>query len=170
MERSKIRPTDNLRCFFLARFFLEYFLLLRSKAAAKNEGKVPEDADLSLGLVGEMAEMESVRWVVMRMKYTMDDKVSGRDHVTGTRELKKAACLEGAASEYRLLLTDCKHRSSSLVSCAHAQLLLIDSMASSDEEDDVDVANTLQEQLYYNGDILDSCLLVISQYKDQSVG
>ena len=34
----------------------------------------------------------------------------------------------------------------------------------------MDVANTLQEQLYYNGDILDSCLLVISQYKDQSVG
>ena len=43
-------------------------------------------------------------------------------------------------------------------------------MANSEEEDDLDVANTLQEQLYYNGDILDSCLLVISQYKDQSVG
>jgi len=76
MERSKIRPTDNLRCFFLARFFVEYFLLLRAKVAAKNDGKVSEENDLALGLVGEIAEMESVRWVVMRMKYTMDDKAS----------------------------------------------------------------------------------------------
>jgi replication fork protection complex subunit Tof1/Swi1 len=82
MERSKIRPTDNLRCLFLARFFMEYFLLLRTKAAAGNDGKVSHEDDLALGLVGEIAEMESVRWVVMRMKYTMDDKVS-RAVVTG---------------------------------------------------------------------------------------
>jgi hypothetical protein len=49
-------------------------------------------------------------------------------------------------------------------------LLLIESLASSDDEDDIEAASTLQEKLYYNGDILDSCLLVISQYKDQSVG
>lgn len=55
---------------------MEYFLLLRTKAAAQNDGKVPHEDDLALGLVGEIAEMESVRWVVMRMKYTMDDKVS----------------------------------------------------------------------------------------------
>lgn len=76
MERSKVRPTDNLRCFSLARFFIEYFLLLRSKSAAKHSGEVPEEEGLELGLVGEMAEIESVKWVVMRMKYTMDDKVS----------------------------------------------------------------------------------------------
>ena len=42
-------------------------------------------------------------------------------------------------------------------------------MATSNDEEDLEVANILQNQLYYNGDILDSCLLVISQYKDQSV-
>ena len=42
-------------------------------------------------------------------------------------------------------------------------------MAASKEEEDVEVANILQDQLYYNGDILDSCLQVISHYKDQSV-
>lgn len=75
MERSKVRPTDNLRVFYLARFFIEYFLILRSKAATKHGGEVPEEEDLELGLVGELAEMESVKWVVMRMKYAMDDKV-----------------------------------------------------------------------------------------------
>lgn len=53
---------------------------------------------------------------------------------------------------------------------ADEQLLLIDSMAQSKVEDDIETASLLQEQLYYNGDILDSCLQVVSQYKDQSVG
>lgn len=43
-------------------------------------------------------------------------------------------------------------------------------MSTSQDEIDLEAAAVLQEQLYYNGDILDSCLLVISQYKDQSVG
>ena len=43
-------------------------------------------------------------------------------------------------------------------------------MSTSDDEYDQSAASALQEKLYYNGDILDSCLLVISQYKDQSVG
>jgi len=49
------------------------------------------------------------------------------------------------------------------------QLLLLDAMSASEVEDDVEVAEILQHQLYYNGDILDSSLTVISQYKDQSV-
>ena len=74
MERSKVRPTDNVRCLVLSRFFIDYFLILRSKSSGKNEGKVPEGDNLALGLVAELAEMESVRWVVMRMKSCMDDK------------------------------------------------------------------------------------------------
>jgi replication fork protection complex subunit Tof1/Swi1 len=83
MERSKIRDTDNIRAFYLARFFIEYLLILRQKEVSKSEGKAKEkengnaeDDDLSLGLVAEMAELESVRWVFMRMRSTMDDKVS----------------------------------------------------------------------------------------------
>jgi replication fork protection complex subunit Tof1/Swi1 len=112
MERSKVRPTDNVRTFYLARFFIEYLLILREKAAAQNgsaNGNGKQKDGISLGLVGEMAELDSVRWVVMRMKSTMDD------------------------------------------------------------EDDVEVAEILQNQLYYNGDILDSSLAVISGYKDQSL-
>lgn len=84
MERSKVRPSDNMRTFYLARFFMEYLLAHRRKEAEaaqkrKEKGIVldnEEDRLLPLGLVGEMAEMDSVRWVVMRMKFTMDELVS----------------------------------------------------------------------------------------------
>jgi hypothetical protein len=42
-------------------------------------------------------------------------------------------------------------------------------MAVSDQEEDNEVAEILQHQLYYNGDVLDSSLEVVSKYKDQSV-
>lgn len=85
MERSKIRPSDNIRTFYLAAFFMDYLLGLRRKeieAARKRKEKgVADEADedhrrlMPLGLVGEMAEMDSVRWVVMRMKFSMEERV-----------------------------------------------------------------------------------------------
>ena len=93
MERSKIRPSDNIRTFYLSRFFMEYLLLLRQKEADAKKEKAkknsndsapisinnPEEkpTELILGLVGEMAEMDSVRWVVTRLKVSMDERVSG---------------------------------------------------------------------------------------------
>jgi replication fork protection complex subunit Tof1/Swi1 len=85
MERSKIRPSDNIRTFYLARFFMEYLLRSRrqeAEAASKRKEKgIIDDPEtmskrmMPLGLVGEMAEMDSVRWVVIRMKLTMDERV-----------------------------------------------------------------------------------------------
>lgn len=88
MERSKVRPSDNIRTFYLARFFIEYLLALRRKemeAAKKRKEKgIVDDNEgkriLPLGLVGEMAEMDSVRWVVMRMKFSMDERVRILSH------------------------------------------------------------------------------------------
>ena len=47
--------------------------------------------------------------------------------------------------------------------------MLIDAMSLSGEEEVVEIAEILQNRLYYNGDILDSALTVVSNYKDQSV-
>ncbi|KAL7421130.1 Topoisomerase 1-associated factor 1 [Cryptotrichosporon argae] len=137
MERAKVRPKDSVRALFVARFCIEYLLVLRAKAA-----KAGKDAneDLALGLVAEMAEVDSVRWVVLRMKLTMDDK--------------PPAWTELQAS----------------IDCFTQILLLIDAMSVSKDEEEVEVAEILQNQLYYNGDILDSCLSVVTQYKDQSIG
>ncbi|WWC73002.1 uncharacterized protein I206_106966 [Kwoniella pini CBS 10737] len=135
MERSKIRPTDNVRTFYLTRFFVEYLLVLRHKQEEKGQ----KEYDLSLGLVAEMAEMDSIRWLFSRMKSSMDDK--------------PPAWTELQAS----------------LDCFTQILLLLDAMATSGEEEDIEVAEIVQNNLYYNGDILDSSLSVISQYKDQSV-
>lgn len=85
MERSKVRPSDNIRTFYLAAFFMDYLLALRRKeldAARKRKEKGMADEEgtrlMPLGLVGEMAEMDSVRWVVMRMKFSMEERV-GQD-------------------------------------------------------------------------------------------
>lgn len=43
-------------------------------------------------------------------------------------------------------------------------------MATSPDEADVEVAEILQHQLYYNGDILDSSLEAVTRYKEQSIG
>lgn len=42
-------------------------------------------------------------------------------------------------------------------------------MSISSNEDDVEAAEILQNSLYYNYDILDTSLTVVTQYKDQSV-
>lgn len=77
MERSKIRDTDNTRTFYLARFFIEYLLVLRQKRAeSKGKDVANGDSDVpALGLVAEMAELDSVRFLFGRMRLTMDDRV-----------------------------------------------------------------------------------------------
>jgi replication fork protection complex subunit Tof1/Swi1 len=40
MERSKIRDADNLRALFVSRFFIEYFLSLRTKEDAERKARI----------------------------------------------------------------------------------------------------------------------------------
>ena len=196
MERSKVRDTDNLRTFYLSRFFVDYLLVLREKAVAiaasevarpagNKENGIGEkqvngeamemvrfDANLSLGLVAEMAEIDTVRWVVGRMKATMDEKVrptplgaifqADERQPPSWKELQE--CLNCFTQIVSFILA-----LNFLPADDRNQLLLVDAMAISAEEEDVEVAEILQNRLYYNGDILDSSLQVVSQYKDQSV-
>lgn len=43
-------------------------------------------------------------------------------------------------------------------------------MSASADPDDQEVADILQHQLYYNGEILETALAVVAGYKDQSIG
>jgi replication fork protection complex subunit Tof1/Swi1 len=79
---------------------MEYLLRTRrqeSEAAAKRKEKgIVDDPEtvakrmMPLGLVGEMAEMDSVRWVVMRMKFSMDERV----RLLEMMELMIASCMD----------------------------------------------------------------------------
>ena len=117
MSRSKIRETDNLRTLYLTRFFVEYFLLLRTKAiaiadvekAAREARRVakgkqremdpfailldpqtegPNDATTEVidqpvdevetypfGLIGVMAQEDTIRWMQRRLTTSIDGKV-----------------------------------------------------------------------------------------------
>jgi hypothetical protein len=124
MSRSKIRETDNLRTLYLTRFFVEYFLLLRSKAKdavaserserekrradkGKQPAKDPWDVLLNplgegtsgtsadvpdaqndaeglgeeetemypFGLIGVMAQEDTIRWMQRRLNDSLDGKV-----------------------------------------------------------------------------------------------
>lgn len=92
MERSKVRPADTIRALFVAAYSMEYLILLRKKALPKAEAEalkavkdgnppaevepasVKVDRELPLGWTIEMANLDSVRWVVSRMKISMDNK------------------------------------------------------------------------------------------------
>ncbi|AAW44173.2 conserved hypothetical protein [Cryptococcus deneoformans JEC21] len=137
MERTKIRPSDNIRVFYLSSFFIEYLLLLRHKLLEKGGSRRLEE--LPLGLVAQIAEMDSVKWLFARLRICWDDKPKA------WTELQ--ACIE----------------------CFTQILLLIDDMSTSTNEEDVEVAEILQHQLYYNYDILDSALAVVREYKNQSI-
>lgn len=50
------------------------------------------------------------------------------------------------------------------------QLLLVDAMAGSKDEDLQDAAFTLQYQIYFNGEALERMLECMRTYKDQSFG
>lgn len=73
MERSKIRPGDHIRTFFVGRFFVDYLLELRVKNVANPSA---QETGPTVGHVTEMLEDETMRWVISRMRWSMDERVS----------------------------------------------------------------------------------------------
>lgn len=53
--------------------------------------------------------------------------------------------------------------------CVTQLLLLIDAMSSVQDEALMEAAETLQHQLYYNGEIMDMCIDCLRTYKEQSI-
>lgn len=87
MERSKVRPTDNIRTLFVSSVFIEYLLILRQKALTKAEEaakdatpedkkeiKIKLDQDIPLGLAVEMIDITSLKWITARMRISMEEK------------------------------------------------------------------------------------------------
>jgi replication fork protection complex subunit Tof1/Swi1 len=106
MERSKVRDTDNLRTFYLARFFIEFLLLVRQRHADKKEkqnghanghGELAASEELALGLVAELAEMDSVRWVFARLRLTMEDRVGVHGSARTSNGLTKSSLQRGTS-------------------------------------------------------------------------
>ncbi|TFY75534.1 hypothetical protein EWM64_g8480, partial [Hericium alpestre] len=142
-ERPKITEKDNLRLLFVTKWFLEFFLAVRSKEKNVGSGTSPEGGPWGFGLVGEVVERGWIVWVLKRMN--------------GAIEEKPKMWTEWQAG----------------IECLTQLLALIEAMSASQSlaagEDGAelhDAAETLQQQLIYNGQILDAALDGLRSYKD----
>lgn len=74
MERLKVKESDTIRFLFLARFFLEFFMLVY--ADEKERGIDPQSEEgHDFDLIAEMTEPASIGFVTKRMKDLLEEKV-----------------------------------------------------------------------------------------------
>ncbi|GAA5828412.1 hypothetical protein JCM11251_006233 [Rhodosporidiobolus azoricus] len=138
MERLKVRESDTVRFLFLSRFFLEFFLLLYRDDEARGIAHDDEEKGHDFGMVAEMTETGAIGFVTMRMRAALEEKPP--------------------------LWTDL-HAG---VECFTQILLIIEALQATNTPEHVDVAEILQNKLYYEADTLDMVLTLISRYNGQS--
>ena len=73
-ERPKITEKDHVRLLFMTKWFLEFFLAMRSKEQKSNVGEDKWD----FGLVAEVTERSWIIWVLKRMREAVEEKVRRR--------------------------------------------------------------------------------------------
>ncbi|CAE6456708.1 unnamed protein product [Rhizoctonia solani] len=141
-ERPKYTEKDNLRLLFLTKWFLEFFLLVREnqEKERKQRGLFAGASELwPFGYVSEVVEHGWAPWVLRRMRAAVEEKPK--------------LWVELHAG----------------MDCLTQLLNLIILMAQDPDEATQEAAETLQHQLYYNGEALDVALESLRGYKDQSI-
>ncbi|CAE6474022.1 unnamed protein product [Rhizoctonia solani] len=141
-ERPKYTEKDNLRLLFLTKWFLEFFLLVREnqEKERKQRGLFAGAPELwPFGYVSEVVEHGWAPWVLRRMRAAVEEKPK--------------LWVELHAG----------------MDCLTQLLNLIILMAQDPDEATQEAAETLQHQLYYNGEALDVALESLRGYKDQSI-
>ncbi|THU97519.1 timeless-domain-containing protein, partial [Dendrothele bispora CBS 962.96] len=144
-ERAKVTEKDNLRLLFLTKWFLEFFLSLRSAEQGDISASPPKDKNRwNFNLIAEVVEREWIIWVLKRMREAGDEKPKA------WTELQAG------------------------IECLTQLLLLIDTMASSSTDSDPpssepnlkETSLTLLTHLTYSGEILDITLDSLKSYKE----
>ncbi|CAE6535100.1 unnamed protein product [Rhizoctonia solani] len=140
-ERPRYTEKDNLRLLFLTKWFLEFFLLVRENQEKEHKQRALFGAlDIwPFGYVSEVVEHGWAPWVLRRMRAAVEEKPK--------------LWVELHAG----------------MDCLTQLLNLIMLMAQDPDEATQEAAETLQHQLYYNGEALDVALESLRNYKDQSV-
>ena len=65
-ERPKVTEKDNLRLLFVTKWFLEFFLCLRTTDKSRT---------WNFGLIAEVTERSWIVWVLRRMREAVNEKV-----------------------------------------------------------------------------------------------
>jgi replication fork protection complex subunit Tof1/Swi1 len=189
MERLKVRESDTIRFLFLARFFLEFFLLVYHDDEKRGIPHDDEEKGHDFGLVAEMTEPHAIGFVTMRMKTALEEKVRLKQlslrlvpcsysWERGTDDRLSAVCtattLHRPPRRRRVLYADGASSPCPLPflrSCSSPhppQLHIIEALQATSNPDHVDVAEILQNKLYYEADTLDMVLTLIHKYNGQS--
>ncbi|KAG9103444.1 Topoisomerase 1-associated factor 1 [Ceratobasidium sp. 370] len=142
-ERPKFTEKDNLRLLFLTKWFLEFFLLVREEQEKERKQRAlfaSSSQDVwPFGYVSEVVEHAWAPWVLRRMRAAVEEKP------------KQWVELHAG------------------MDCLVHMLNLITLMAQDPDETIQEAAETLQSQLYYNGEALDVALDSLREYKEQSI-
>ncbi|KAJ3565991.1 hypothetical protein NP233_g7283 [Leucocoprinus birnbaumii] len=142
LERARVTEKDKLRLLFVTKFFLEYFLALRAQdeKSQSDTGKSKGSENWTFGLIAEVVERDWIVWVLKRMREAVDEKPK--------------------------LWTELQAG----IECLTQLLLLIDNMSRSEIADPAlaESADLLQQQIIYNGDILDIALDSLRAYREGS--
>ncbi|BGP38765.1 Topoisomerase 1-associated factor 1 [Rhodotorula kratochvilovae] len=138
MERLKVRESDTVRFLYLSAFFLEFFLLVYHDDEKRGVSHVDEENGHDFGMVAEMTEPHAIGFVTMRMKNALEEKPP--------------------------LWTDL-HAG---VQCFTQILLVIEALQATGNPDHIDVAEILQNKLYYEAETLDMVVALVTRYNGQS--
>ncbi|XP_006455122.1 hypothetical protein AGABI2DRAFT_75426 [Agaricus bisporus var. bisporus H97] len=142
LERARITEKDKLRLLFVTKFFLDYFLALRAQEQQSQMDKDTSNVDEKwpFGLIAEVMERDWIVWVLKRMREAVDEKPKLWNELQAGIE------------------------------CLTQLLLLIDTMSRSTITDSTlaEAADLLQQQIIYNGDILDIAMDSLRAYRPGS--
>lgn len=99
MGRSKVRETDNLRTAFLARFFIEFFLVRQTNMVAgngqksqprlgkdfakANDGDGDEEVDSPYLQLSEVLQEDTLYWLSKRQNEALEAGVSDERDLRG---------------------------------------------------------------------------------------
>lgn len=73
-ERPKITEKDNLRLLFVTKWFLEFFLVSKTRSSS-NTNPTAAEGTWGFGLVAEVIERGWIVWVLKRMREAVEEKV-----------------------------------------------------------------------------------------------
>ncbi|KAH9903300.1 timeless-domain-containing protein [Cubamyces lactineus] len=149
-ERAKVTEKDNLRLLFVAKWFLEFFLYERERQ--------PEGSRWKFGLVAEVIDRGWIVWVLRRMREAQEAKPKLWTELQAGIE-----CL----TQFVLIL-DAMSSSppAPREGSADANADPIAEAEKNAEEDVADAARLLQQQIVYNGEVLDISLESMRTYKE----
>ncbi|TFK80719.1 timeless-domain-containing protein [Polyporus arcularius HHB13444] len=144
-ERAKITEKDNLRLLYVTKWFLEFFLCERERQS--------EDAKWKFGLIAEVTDRAWIVWVLRRMREAQDEKPKAWTELQAGIE-----CLTQFILTVDVMASSTPKASDDPFALKDAE--------KTDEDDVADAARLLQQQIVYNGEVLDISFESMRTYKE----